>query len=61
MALTQNFKRQSTSSSTSLSDLGSKVKNVAEVIGAVKGLYVGKVVVQGVRTVAPLIASAGII
>lgn len=63
MALTHNFKRQSTSSSPSmLSDIGGKVKNVAEIVGAVKGLYdVGKAVYQGVKTIGPIVASAGIL
>ena len=62
MALTQNFKRQNTSANWSLADIGGKVRNVAEVVGAAKGLYdVGKAVYQGVRTVTPLIATAGLL
>lgn len=56
MALTHNFKAMNTSSNTSMSDLGSKVKNVAEVVGAVKGLYdMGKMIYHGAQTIAPFV------
>ena len=64
MALTHNFKRQATSSTSTsaLSDFGNKVRSVGEIIGAAKGLYdIGKVVYQGVKTIGPIVASAGII
>ena len=62
MALTQNFKRQASAAPSTMSDLGGKVRNVAEVIGAAKGLYdIGKVVYQGVRTIGPMVASAGLL
>jgi len=59
MALTHNYKTQSSSTSGTLSDIGNKVRNVAEIVGAVKGLYdVGKVLYHGARTVAPYISTA---
>lgn len=60
MALTQNFKRQSTSATSPLADIGGKVRGVAEVVGAAKGLYdVGRAVYHGARAVAPYITSVG--
>lgn len=45
-----------------LSSIGNKVKQAAEVAGAVKGLYdVGKLIYQGVQTLGPAVASAGIL
>jgi len=61
MVLTQNFRRQSSSATSTLSDLGGKVKSVAEVVGAAKGLYdVGRVVYHGARALTPLITTVGI-
>jgi hypothetical protein len=45
-----------------LSGIGNKVKQAAEVAGAVKGLYdVGRMIYQGVQTIGPAVASAGIL
>lgn len=45
-----------------LSGIGNKVKQAAEIAGAVKGLYdVGRMIYQGVQTIGPAVASAGIL
>ena len=45
-----------------LSSIGNKVKQAAEVAGAVKSLYdVGRMIYQGVKTIGPAVASAGIL
>ena len=45
-----------------LSGIGNKVKQAAEIAGAVKGLYdVGRLIYQGVQTIGPAVASAGIL
>ena len=45
-----------------LSNIGNKVKGVAEFAGAVKGIYdVGKMVYSGAQAMAPYIATAGMI
>jgi hypothetical protein len=45
-----------------LSNIGNKVKQAAEIAGAVKGIYdVGRMIYQGVQTLGPAVASAGIL
>ena len=37
---------------------GQKVKNIAEVVGAIKGLYdTGKMIYSGIQTAAPVVAA----
>jgi len=44
------------------SNIGNKVKNAAEIVGAVKGIYdVGRMVYNGVRTIGPAVAAAGVL
>ena len=60
MAPTHNM--SGTSKPSMFSDIGNKVKHVAEFAGAVKGLYdVGRAIYQGVQTIGPMVATAGII
>lgn len=45
-----------------LSNIGSKIKNVAEIAGAVKGIYdVGKMLYNGVRTIGPVASTVGLL
>jgi len=44
------------------SSFGNKVKNVAEVAAGLKGIYdVGRMVYNGVRTIGPAVAAAGVL
>lgn len=45
-----------------LSNIGSKVKNVAEFAGAVKGIYdVGKMIYHGARAISPVASAVGLL
>ena len=44
-----------------MSDIGNKVKGVAEFAGALKGIYdVGRSVYSGAQALGPIVASAGL-
>jgi len=52
-----NHRRQNQSF---MSNIGSKVKQAAEIAGTLKGLYdVGKMLYTGIRTVGPTVAAVG--
>ena len=43
-----------------MSNIGNKVKQAAEIAGAVKGIYdVGKLLYTGIRTIGPSVAAVG--
>ena len=45
-----------------LADVGNKIKIAAEVAGTAKGIYdIGKFLYNGVQTLAPMVATAGLI
>jgi hypothetical protein len=45
-----------------LSNIGNKVKHVAEFAGAVKGIYdVGKMIYHGARAISPIASAAGLL
>ena len=58
--------RNNNNKTSFLSSIGSKVKNVAEFAGAVKGIYdTGKMIYNGVRAfgpmISPIIETAGLL
>ena len=61
MAHLHNLSHRQRSSSW-LSDIGSKVRNVAEVAGMAHGLYqLGKAAYQGFQAMGPAVATAGLL
>ena len=45
-----------------LSSIGNKVKQAAEIAGAVKGVYdVGRMIYNGARMIGPAVAAAGVL
>ena len=45
-----------------LSDVGNKIKHVAEIAGAVKGIYdTGRRVYNGIRAIGPAMATVGML
>ena len=61
MAHLHNFTRRQRSSAW-LSDIGNKVRNVAEFAGTAHGLYqLGKAAYQGFQAMGPAVATAGLL
>ena len=61
MAHLHNYNRNQRSSSW-FSDIGNKVKTATEMVGTAHTLHnMGKLAFQGIKAVAPLVATAGLI
>ena len=61
MAHLHNFARRQRSTSW-MSDIGNKVRNVAEFAGTAHGLYqLGKAAYQGFQAMGPMVATAGLL
>ena len=61
MAHLHNFNRNQRSSSW-LSNIGNKVKSVVEMIGTAHKIYsLGKMAYQGIQTISPMVATAGLL